>query len=171
MGLCFGYLTDLIQYSKLYLENFFQFRLWGLSDEKNLIFDHIRHMSTQKRMRSRSYGVVLWVVKVLIQYFELYFENFFNSDYEDCQMKKPWFLTIFDIRPHKSLLVLQISAKSDEIFSGISWIVYATFCGGDFWFSVSLDCSAPSKYGDFETGWIFSVLYLDNDQFSRFEIW
>ena len=83
MRLCFGYLTVLIQFSKLYFEIFFQFRLWGLPDEK-----------------------------------------------------KTWFLTIFDICPHKSLLVLQIAPKLDELFSDISWIVYATFCAGDFLFEI-----------------------------------
>ena len=45
-------------------------------------------------------------------------------------------------------------------FSGRSWTVYATSCGGNFRFSVSYNCSAPSKNGNLDTGWIFKVLYI-----------
>ena len=60
-------------------------------------------------------------------------------------------MTIF-VWTHKILLVLQVSAKSNAFFSGIFFGMhfflvteYATFCVGDFQFSVSFACSAPSK--------------------------
>ena len=100
LGLCFGLLTILVQYSKPpYLETF-SVPIIRVARWKNMIFDH------------------------------------------------------FDICPHESLLVLQISTESDEFFSNISQIAYETFCSGDFWFSVSFDCSAPSKIDEFDSGWI-----------------
>ena len=38
LGWCVGYSTVLMQYSKLYFDNFIRFRLWGLPDEKKLDF-------------------------------------------------------------------------------------------------------------------------------------
>ena len=68
--------------------------------------------------RGRNHGIVFWIVNS--SHSKHYFEKFFNSV---CEVFSP----IFDICPHKRLLVLQTSAKSNDFSSGISWIVYATF--------------------------------------------
>ena len=95
----------------------------------------------------------------LIQYSKLYFETSFNF----CQIKK-WFLTILDIFLHQSLLFLRMSSIPNECFSFYLELYTQLPVLVVFWFSVSFDCSTPSRNGDINTGWIFKVLYLDNHQ-------
>ena len=69
-----------------------------------------------------SYGIVLWTHLIWDSVTSRSFFRFGLWALPDVKRKLD-FSTIFDVWPYQSLLVLQILAKSDDFFSGISWIV------------------------------------------------
>ena len=125
--------------------NFIQ---WPLSPSRPELWDCAVNMLTARQDVNSAHPIIQTLLR----------EFFTLPTMRVARWKITWFLTILTyLCPHQSLLVLQTSPKSNDIFWYILNSIRNIF-RRDFGFTVSIDCSCPSKYGNSDTGWIFSAI-------------